>query len=71
MSHHWASRRIGFNLVVAISLFVAYFSLSTPSPRQACDAKCHALGKQGHLVYSGSATSKQFFKEAQSECRCQ
>ena len=61
----------GFLAFVAVSLVVAYGVSWFPSPQQACTKQCSASGRAGTLVYSGPATSKDFYKEANSTCTCQ
>ena len=61
---------MGFAVVIAVLLLVAYFSRDLRSPEQACAQKCAAVNKQGHLVYKGPATSKDFYKQANSVCEC-
>ena len=62
---------LGFAAIIALSFLVAYIAGSHSSPQQACQKQCSSVGKQGHLVYTGPATPKSSYKEAQSECRCQ
>jgi len=62
---------IGFCAFMGVSLAAALFLGRTPSPQMACTEKCATLSKQGNLRYSGPATPKSMYKEAQSECQCQ
>ena len=62
---------LGFFAFVAVSLVVAYSLSWFPSPQQACTKQCSVSGRSGTLVYSGPATSKDFYKEANSTCSCQ
>ena len=62
---------VGFLVFVALSLAVAYGTSGLPSPQQACAKKCSANGHTGTLVYSGPATTKDFYKDANSTCSCQ
>lgn len=61
---------IGFAAVVGVSVLVSRFTGNQPSPQQACTQKCAALNKSGELVYAGPATSKDFYKQANSVCEC-
>jgi len=61
---------IGFAAVVAVSVLVSCFTGNRPPPQQICTQKCAALNKSGELVYSGPATSKDFYKQANSVCEC-
>lgn len=61
---------IGFAAVVGVSVLVSCFTGNQPSPQQVCTQKCAALNKNGELVYSGPATSKDFYKQANSVCEC-
>jgi len=62
---------LGFCAFVAVSLVVAYGLSWLPSPQQTCTKQCSASGRAGTLVYSGPATPKDFYKEANSTCKCQ
>lgn len=61
---------IGFGVVIAISLLVVYLTRDLRSPEEACAQRCAAANKQGHLVYKGPATNREFFKQANSVCEC-
>jgi hypothetical protein len=61
----------GFAALIGLSALVNHFLSQVPSPQQACNARCSAIGKQGRLSYSGPATPKEAYKEAHSECRCE
>ena len=60
----------GFTIFIAASLALAFVLRDVPTPAQACEKKCSAVGKSGFLVYSVSATPKSQYKEANSECQC-
>lgn len=60
----------GFVVFMLASLVVAYLASRPPSPQTICDNQCDRVHKTGRLVYSGPSTPKEFYKEAQSECRC-
>ena len=62
---------LGFGAFIVASLIVGYYFSLVPSPSEACEQKCASAGKVGRLIYSGPATPKQVYKEANSECRCQ
>ena len=62
---------LGFLLFIAVSMLVAWGTSGLSSPQESCTRKCLASGRNGVLVYPGPATSKDFYKEANSECRCQ
>jgi hypothetical protein len=60
----------GFAAFIAVSALMAYWVGGMPSPGEACSRKCAAMNKQGHLVYKGPATEKDFYKQANSVCEC-
>ena len=62
---------LGFFAFVTVSLVLAYGLSRFPSPQHACTKQCSASGRSGTLVYSGPATSKDFYREANSTCSCQ
>jgi hypothetical protein len=55
---------------IAVSLLVAYVTSGLPSPHESCAQKCATLNKRGELAYKGPATSRDFYKEANSVCEC-
>jgi len=55
--------------IILVLLYGAMFSRHS-SPQELCEKECERLHKTGELVYKGPATSKDFYKEAQSECKC-
>jgi hypothetical protein len=61
---------IAFAAVIGVSMLASFFTGNQPSPQQVCTRKCAALNKVGELVYSGPATSKDFYKQANSVCEC-
>lgn len=61
---------LGFAAFIAVSVLFVYFTSGLPSPQQACTKKCASLNKSGQLVYKGPATSRDFYKEANSVCEC-
>jgi hypothetical protein len=65
--------------LVLISVFASFLIITSlpgyllrnhPNVREACVEKCKAIGKEGLLVYSGPATPKQTYKDANSTCEC-
>jgi len=61
---------VGFGAFIAASLLIGNWVGDRPSPGQVCTQKCAEQHKTGRLVYSGPATSKEFYKQANSTCEC-
>ena len=59
---------LGFAAFMCVCLIGAYVSNLLPGARNACTTHCAVQGKEGHLVYKGSATIKD--TTYSSECEC-
>lgn len=76
-THSRPGARRGLKVLVSLLFFVGMFVLMRyivdrlPSPQKACTQKCQASGKQGHLVSTGTPTTKEFYEKAGSVCVCQ
>jgi hypothetical protein len=55
---------------IALAWFASHLISGTPTPRAACTKKCAEAGKEGRLVYSGPATPRDVYKDANSVCEC-
>ena len=62
---------VGFGALMVAVLVAAYVLRGVPSPQDVCTSKCKAFGKSGRLEYDGPATSRDQYKEAFSQCRCE
>lgn len=61
---------VGFALFLGLAILIGAWLGQIPSPQKACNERCALQNKQGQLVYSGPATPKQGYKDANSTCEC-